>query len=728
MTPTPSKMLNRLKDNKWPLTIAAIAVLVRLIYLLEISNLPEFLVPMVDEKWHWEWAQQILSESFWGQGAYFRAPLYPYFLALLALVTGSSILFAKILQILLTAGTAWFIFQLARQLFDSKTAIVAGLIYAFYGTLVFYETMFLIPALFLLLIVWAMFRTVAYRQSSSIKTWLMTGIVFGLAALARPNVLIVIPFLMLWLFFSGVKKASLTIRIKLPTVLLVGLIITIAPVTIRNLIVTGDFILISSQGGINLYLGNNPEADGLTMLMPEVDLNEAVSWRQFGVATQNAAEREAGRRLSEAEQSSFWSKKAVSFIVNNPAKFADLLWRKTVYLLSGFENSDNLDIYHQRTKSALYSILVWKKILMFPFGILLPLTLAGVYLTKEKFKNLIPVYIFLLAYIPSIILFLVTARHRLPLIPFMIIIAAGGLVYLFGSLREMKSKQYMVAGALLLIPLFVFNRTHYEEVGTSDFQIYFNEGIQFEQLGDYARAEQSYRMADRDYPYSATLVNSLGHIQFLQGNYGEAAQNYLRAIQLDPNFSPAYNNLGLLVRQVANPDTAVALFRNAIATHGDPGINPERLALYYANLADTYSQLRLTDSAEYYYRKSILTAPSQAVGYFRYGSHGIRNGQLNMADSLFTVGRTLGEPTPAELFNWGLSYLRRQEFNRSLELMRVVVNRDSTFYQAYHCIGVIYYNSGFPVDSALEYVNRALALNPSYQPSLDLRNTLNRGN
>ncbi|MEE8577156.1 MAG: glycosyltransferase family 39 protein, partial [candidate division Zixibacteria bacterium] len=178
-----------LKQNRWPLIIAALAVVVRIIYLLELSRSPEAMVPMVDEKWHWLWANEIVSESFWGVGTFFRAPLYPYFLAFLSWITGGSILASKILQVILCGGTAWFIYKLADNLFDRRAGIAAGLVYALYGTLVMYETMLLIPVIFLFLTVWGIYRLVAYQQESNWRTWLMTGLILGLATIARPNIL-----------------------------------------------------------------------------------------------------------------------------------------------------------------------------------------------------------------------------------------------------------------------------------------------------------------------------------------------------------------------------------------------------------------------------------------------------------------------------------------------------------------------------------------------------------
>ena len=101
--------------------------------------------------------------------------------------------------------------------------------------------------------------------------------------------------------------------------------LAIAPVTIRNYAVTGEIILISSQGGINLYLGNNEAADGLTMIMPEVELSQSITWDMFIPVTSAAAERELGRELTDAEVSSFWTGKAVSFVINNPTEFLGLV-------------------------------------------------------------------------------------------------------------------------------------------------------------------------------------------------------------------------------------------------------------------------------------------------------------------------------------------------------------------------------------------------------------------
>lgn len=701
--------------------VALVAFLVRLVYLLELSGQPGFLVPMIDEKWHWEWAHEILQTSFWGEGAYFRAPLYPYFLALLVKIAGSSIFWVKFLQILVCGGTAFFIYRLADRLFGEKAALAAGLIYAFYGTLLFYETMFLIPVVFLFFLVWGMYRVVAHRDSSSLKTWVGTGLVFGLAAISRPNVLLVIPFLMLWLYWARTRPTPLVARIKAPLALLAGVIIVTIPVTVRNIIVTGDFILISSQGGVNLYLGNNEYANGLSMVMPEVDMDESITWRQFIPLTKAAAEKEAGRELSEAELSSFWSRKAVDFIVHNPGQFMGLVWKKTVYLLNGFENSDNTDIYYQRAKSRLYSLLLWKSPLFFPFGVLLPLTLVGAYLRRDDFSKLLPLYIFIVVYSPSITLFLVTARHRLPLVPFMIVIASAGLVRLVGELKRIGSKKLGFSLALFVVATLLVNRTYYEEGFTNTFQIHFNNGIKHEQLEDYVNAEKEYLLADENYPFSVTLINNLAYVQFRLGKYDEADKNFARAIKLKPEYGRVYNNLGLLVLKKGDLDSALALFHFALERFDTTTAKPNELGQILLNLAEAHEALGNIDSARATYQRALEAAPLLGKAHFKAAAFYARRGQYHLTDSLYGEGMKRQGLGASDFFNWGLSLMERKQFSDGISMMYRALRQDSALYQAYYCIAVAHFEGNSPKDTVNAYLDICFRYNPNYEPALELK-------
>ncbi len=712
------------RNNKGPLAVAALAVIVRWIYIAQMAGHAGFTVPMVDEKWHWQWALDIIDGPFFGSGAWFRAPLYPYFLAFLAFITGKSILWAKLLQVIVCGGTAFFLYKLTDRLIGGRAAIIAGVIYAFYGTLMYYEAMFLIPVLFLFFTVWGMYRLIACADSHRAGTWLLTGVVFGLAAISRPNILLVVPVLLLWVWLALDREKALVARLRRPILIGVGLAIAIAPVTIRNLAVTGNFILISSQGGINFYLGNNPAANGLAMRMPDVELSEDLSWSQFQPTTDAAAEREAGRPLTQSEISSFWTDKAVDWITNNPGKFLGLVWRRLVYLASGFENSDNSDIYYERGKSWLYALLLWHKGIAFPFGVLLPLALAGVYIRRRDWRKLLPMYLFVVVYVPTIILFLVTARHRLPLVPFLILLASATLVALPDLVRKKQVRDQLIAGVIIVVGLLVLNRTYYEEGGRNDFQIHFNAGIKQERLGDYVGAAKEYAEADRYYPYSPSLLTNLGWARYKLGEIAEAEKSFNRALAIDPTFHRALNNLGLVLERRGKIDSAMTLYRAALADYKPEAASPEELSRIYVNLASALEQAGMRDSVPITYEKAIAADTNYAPAYYEASGYYARLGEYGQADTLFNFGLAHGHPDAANCFNMGLSLIKRNNFDLALRWLRRSVAQDSTLYQGYYLIAAALYQKGESRDSVLSYLDRTLRINPNFDQALDLQKRL----
>ncbi len=693
----------------------------RVFYLVELSNQPGFSVPMVDEKWHWLWAQEILDKSFWGEGSYFRGPLYPYLLAFLYFITDASIFWAKFLQILICGLTAAFIFKIGRSLFNETVGVISGFAYALYGTLVFYEAMFLIPVLFLFFLVWGMYRLIENQDSTSLKSWAVTGLIFGLAAITRPNIIIVVPFLALWLFFKQ-RQPSLDWKtaIRPALVLVAGMFLAIAPVTIRNYAVTGDLILISSQGGINLYLGNNEVADGLTMLMPEVELNQSITWDMFIPVTSAAAEKELGRKLTDAEVSSFWTGKAVTFVFNNPTEFLGLVWKKSVYLLSGFENSDASDIYYQRNKSGLYSLLVWDNIISFPFGLLLPLVFLSLFVLRHDFKKLMPLYIFILAYIPSIVLFLVSARHRLPLVPFLIVIAGAGVYTLFKSARKLTRSNLALALTIFATAVIIFNMKFYDLGVPNPFQIHFNDGLTHYRLGDYKKAEQAYLLADKTFPYSSALLVNLAEVQMKLEKDEKADQTLARALSLNPRLAMAHNNLGVLVQSKGDLDSARILFRNAVSFYNKEQSRPHEIGEYYVNLAGVMEKRNLIDSAAWAFKQAMINSPLYPRAFLQAGAFFARNGMHELADSTYIDAMHVQLLGAVDFYNWGLSYVQREMYNEGMALMRRALKKDQKLHPAYYVIAAVYRNVNEPKDSVKFYLQKCLEIKPDYEPALSL--------
>ncbi|MCK4460665.1 MAG: tetratricopeptide repeat protein, partial [candidate division Zixibacteria bacterium] len=436
-----------------------------------------------------------------------------------------------------------------------------------------------------------------------------------------------------------------------------------------------------------------------------------------------AAEREAGREMSEAELSAFWTKKAVNFIISNPGKFASLVWKKSVYLVSGFENSDNTDIYYQRTKSRLFSLLLWNldDWLYFPFGLLLPLALLGIYVHRDRGRDLAPLYLFVLAYIPTIVLFLVTARHRLPLVPFLIILAAAGVVKLVHARRSRSGREWIVIGLVFLVSLFVLNRTYYDLSSDNMFQIHFNNGLQYERIGDYVSAEKEYLLADQNHPFSATLINNLAYTQFRQGKHSEADRNYHRGLKIDPDYAPLYNNLGLVVAEQEQYDSALYLLHTALNKYDTTITPPNNIGQVWLNIADVQEGRGELDSAAAAYQTAMMIAPEYAKLYKQGAAFFARYGGHHITDSLYKLVRHFEDLTATDYFNWGLSYMQRKRYTDGVSKMMMALKENQNMHQAWYCIGLVYYETGEPRDSVYQFLDRCLEIDSSFQQALDLK-------
>ncbi|MCP4705929.1 MAG: tetratricopeptide repeat protein [candidate division Zixibacteria bacterium] len=701
-----------LTDNKWPLVIFLAAFFLRLIYLIQSQSNPSFEFPMVDELWHLNWAKEIFSGNFWGDEAYFRGPLYPYFLTVIYKIAGDSIFWTRFLQIIIGSCSAILVYAIGHKMFSRVVGIIAGFAYAAYGTIIFYETMFLIPVLYIFLLLASFYYLILIKNQTDIRAWVQAGICLGLAAIARPNILLLAPLIMLWIYF-GFRKLAGGKKYIIPLVYLLGILVPVLSVTARNYVVTGETILISSQGGVNLYIGNNPDTEGLTMLMPEVRLDESISWSQFAVATREAAENETGTKLSASEESSFWTTKAINYVISNPGKFISITFKKLIYFLVGFENSDNADIYFSRNYSSLFSILLWQTPLYFPFGLIFPLAIIGVMAQWKRRSELALLFIMIVGYIPTVILFLVTARHRLPVIPFMLLFSSAGAYALFLLYKSKKWKKLIIYLSIFIVCLNFSNRTYFDIGFQNLSQIHFNQAITYERQNDLQSAKLEYIEALKSNPYSPTILNNLGYIYYRLKIYDSALVYYQKTIQSDPKFSNAYNNAGLTFQARGDLESAEKFFKKAI------NISPD-LYTAYINLGNLYLAKNDLVKAEFTFLQAKESTPDRGLAYFRLGSLYSRQKVFDKAEEMFVTGSQLEKMSAADYVNWGNNYFGNQNPQQAVELYKKAIETEPTFAQAYMNLAITFRRYNFPVDSSKKYLNELLKISPNYQPAREM--------
>lgn len=413
------------------------ALLPRILYVLEIdaAGLGSFL--RLDPLYYNEWARRIAAGDWLGSGAFEMAPLYPYALGSLYSVFGEGLTLPRILQGILGAATCSGTFLLARRLFGWWAGLIAGGLLACYGPAIYYDGQINKTTMALALsLAFAGLLTISEARR---RAWITAGgACVGLAALVHENVNVAVPILLVWLL---VPRAGETWKVGLPAALLfmAGYAAAVLPVTMRNVAVSGEYVLITSAGGENFYTGNNPAASGRYNPPPFVRPDPFLEHEDFRVE----AARRLGRPVTRREASRYWWGEGLRFIKNEPGRFVWLLWDKLAVFLNAFERPDNFSYANFRLFSRTLS-LPWAG-----FALVAPLAALGLVASAGRWKDLVPLYAGMGVYVLSALIFFTQSRYRMPAIPILAIFAGHGAERLAAWVRQRRVREALLGSALL---------------------------------------------------------------------------------------------------------------------------------------------------------------------------------------------------------------------------------------------------------------------------------------
>ncbi|HEY6837199.1 MAG TPA: glycosyltransferase family 39 protein, partial [Geobacteraceae bacterium] len=254
MTPAERSVAGERIVRLLPVLLVAVAVRAALLWFYERSDLASCLG--MDPSYFYTSAIRIYhGELTQGHGLFVGGPLYPYFLAMLMKLVGVDYLRLRLIQGAIGIATALLIAWLGERLYSRRVGVAAGVASSFCGPLVLGELGFENEFLVTFFTLAALALLVACRRSRG--AIFGSGLLLGLAALTRGNQLFAVGLTILWLLATmggwrrGLADSAL---------LVAGVCLAIAPVTIRNYRQYHEFIAISAHGGYVFYLGNSPQA------------------------------------------------------------------------------------------------------------------------------------------------------------------------------------------------------------------------------------------------------------------------------------------------------------------------------------------------------------------------------------------------------------------------------------------------------------------------------------
>jgi len=610
------------------------AVVVRLLYLWSFRTSPFFDQLMVDARWHdrwaWDWARGLWSLD---GASFFRAPLYPLWLASLYRVFGHDPAAVRLVAAILgasacaaTAGTAW-------RVAGSRAAWAAGLIAAFYGTLAYFDGELLIPNLLVSLLAWAAFAAIGVGGPRGRS---VAAVLIGLAGIARPNALVLLlPLALLSWGAPGNERKHGVARLDAAAarrsgrvlgasfLILLGLLPAIG-VTLVNFRSEGTVVFVASQGGVNFAAGNHAGATGRTGEVPE--LGRLMSWETFRDRSREVAETAAGRSLTSREVSDFWFRRGLAWIRAHPSEAAVLTLKKLYYLANGFEGSNNRDPYLLRP--VVLRPLLWKTPwFAFPWGLVFPLAVAGAFLgirERSVRRSAVFLTLWVVLYGASLLPFFVCARFRMGMVPALLILAA---VPIAAGRRFLRRAPLTVFAAALLVSnssLFGVRTENPALERTRLGAVLLEAGEMQEGISNLERAVA----LDPTDPVAATI---LADAYREDGRFDDARRFYERVVSLRPGDAKARFDLGVAYLQLERYDDAANALETATRLDSEDGAA-------WIDLGAAYEGRGWKDKAIEAYRRGIEIAPRAEIGYHRLGALYLARDEIEKAVAVLAEG------------------------------------------------------------------------------------------
>ncbi len=246
-----------------------------------------------------------LPTAFWPVG-------YPAFLALLFTFTGTHLAVAQFANLFLAAATFWLLFRFVQAVFESDLAArLSVLLLTLYPNNAAYVPQVLSETLYTFLLLFASVLLVTRRSAPAL---ILVGITLGFATLVKTQTLLLAPVVVAIAYSKDWTMGAAKPAIFRAAAIFVLVLMVVAPWTLRNHSVFGEFILVSTNGGVTLLSGNNPSVIG--DYRHDYSENDPLFKQAgFSAADQVAADKRARQLAKE-------------WILENPGGFIGLMPKK----------------------------------------------------------------------------------------------------------------------------------------------------------------------------------------------------------------------------------------------------------------------------------------------------------------------------------------------------------------------------------------------------------------
>lgn len=351
-----------------------------------------------------------------------RAPGYPVLLAVVFWLTGGSLTAARVVSAFIWTLTALIAYALGRRLVGERAALLAAALVGVSPELVGLTGLLWSETLFTCLFLAGIWAIVRWRTDT--PSWLTAaavGTLVGAAVLTRSTAVILFPVLWFSALTSPAPRARFGQTI-LATVL--GLAV-LGSWTARNYQEHGRFVLVESNVGYNLYLGNSP------------DTPIPFAWRKAALLDADERYQQIVRGHSTEGQSARLARAALEHVMENPLRTAVLAIGKTFdFWLPDFFIARNV----RAGSFGLSYVDAWVPVFVVTVSaylMIMWMAFRHAWANPRRWSTWFVGFVLMLYTAPHMLVY-GASRYHLPLMPLVIILAAPELLRAYQHLRSSR--------------------------------------------------------------------------------------------------------------------------------------------------------------------------------------------------------------------------------------------------------------------------------------------------
>ncbi len=295
----------------------------------------------------------------------------------------------------------------SRQVWNTTRGLIAAGLWAVYPELIFLGVRIAIENAMFIPMVWALWKTPKdISAGTKPRAILFTGYLTGLACWVNPSLQVLgLAIPVSWGFCGGLRGRA---GIKRLSLFGAGVVLAIAPWTIRNYVRLDAFVPLRSAFAYNLWRGNHPGATGTVRTFQGINVDDALSPEYTEYIAAHLVP-------DEVKRDQFFAAEVKKFITEHPADYLRLTATRFYYYWWR-------DLTHPLTAKAWY---------FFPWVLLLIFASVGVVRVFPEWRRWSLWFLQIVGFTALFSLTIVVPRYRLPMYPALFLLAATGMDYLW---------------------------------------------------------------------------------------------------------------------------------------------------------------------------------------------------------------------------------------------------------------------------------------------------------